>query len=43
MTPTQRIVEWNRTRGLLEQGYDAERESAFILDIRSEQWKLTKF
>ncbi|QCD52845.1 hypothetical protein [Campylobacter sp. RM16192] len=32
MTSTQRIVEWNRERGLLEQGYNSERESAFILE-----------
>lgn len=32
MTPTQRIVKWNEERGLLEQDYNAERESAFILE-----------
>ncbi|WP_170019228.1 hypothetical protein [Campylobacter sp. RM16190] len=32
MTPTQRITEWNKTRGLLEQGYNAERETAFVLE-----------
>ncbi|WP_169975910.1 hypothetical protein [Campylobacter sp. RM16191] len=32
MTPTQRIVKWNEERGLLEQGYNAERETAFILE-----------
>lgn len=32
MTPTQRIVKWNKERGLLEQGYDAERESAYIIE-----------
>lgn len=32
MTPTQRIVKWNEGRGLLEQGYNAEREVAYVIE-----------